>query len=776
MMHGGELNRAEWLERSEQVRLQLEALEKKLQVPEELETETTAAEAEGDTTTEGRKGPRKSGIVMEEMAADLSAEEADRLMKLRLTSRYYADAIAFIDLLARAIPQLTQLLASVNKAEVIEAMDFFRVAFDYKIDGADIGMRKMLHLVWVKDNTLVMEDGTALKGVKSKLIEVYRNIYFDPLPDLSPKANVARITKNMIELTFGATLAELTSLQQLLHTMETEDMIHPDVVRKLWQVYEVQRPIPRAQRRGAIMILSMLASARREIVADHIDTLLKIGLGPLGVKDIILAKYSTMALSRVGGTVKKVKGAMSDERIRYPMNHAMFGKLRAAVQLQAQNSEWFSLAEHALAAIYLLGEQPDALCAEIIRDMTMRVFGPSSAESADAQEETASGSAGGVPTSASSFALAQLLFVVGHVALKQIVYVELVEREYKRRKSESDKAKLAAKKKARGGPNESGATDELDQVAGNAEDEIGDVIATVKEKELLYGERSLLAMFSPMVTHICSNPKSYANEYLKRAAVLALCKFMCVSSSFCEANLGLLLQILGSAHDPVVRSNVVIALGDIAICFGNLIDESSDRLYAGLDDSDLGVKKHTLMVLTHLILNGMIKVKGQLGEMAKCLEDEEPRVSDLAKLFFSELSTKENAVYNNLPDIISHLSVGKHAVDEETFARTMKFIFTFIDKEKQAESIVEKLCQRCVFPERVMTNTTLIFCPSDSDWRPKSGSGETLRSACLCYHTNRTAPSRSSSTVFPTVSLSNTTVSRAVQLTINDTRRPRQAA
>ena len=46
----------------------------------------------------------------------------------------------------------------------------------------------------------------------------------------------------------------------------------------------------------------------------------------------------------------------------------------------------------------------------------------------------------------------------------------------------------------------------------------------------------------------------------------------------------------------------------------------------------------------------MIKVKGQLGEMAKCLEDEEPRVSDLAKLFFTELSTKDNAIYNNLPD------------------------------------------------------------------------------------------------------------------------------
>lgn len=106
------------------------------------------------------------------------------------------------------------------------------------------------------------------------------------------------------------------------------------------------------------------------------------------------------------------------------------------------------------------------------------------------------------------------------------------------------------------------------------------------------------------------------------------------------------------------------------------------------------VKKNTLMVLTHLILNGMIKVKGQLGEMAKCLEDKDTRISDLAKLFFTELSTKDNALYNNLQDVISHLSVGKHAVEEDVFETTMKFIFTFIEKDRQAESIVEKLCQR----------------------------------------------------------------------------------
>ena len=107
---------------------------------------------------------------------------------------------------------------------------------------------------------------------------------------------------------------------------------------------------------------------------------------------------------------------------------------------------------------------------------------------------------------------------------------------------------------------------------------------------------------------------------------------------------------MASSKDPGIRSNIVIALGDVAVSYSSIIDESNDELYKGLRDTDLVVKKNTLMVLTHLILNGMIKVKGQMGEMAKCVEDEDERISNLAKLFFSELSTKDNAIYNNLPD------------------------------------------------------------------------------------------------------------------------------
>jgi len=42
------------------------------------------------------------------------------------------------------------------------------------------------------------------------------------------------------------------------------------------------KDISRQQRRGAIIILGMIAGAKRQIVTDRVDTLLKVGLGPRG--------------------------------------------------------------------------------------------------------------------------------------------------------------------------------------------------------------------------------------------------------------------------------------------------------------------------------------------------------------------------------------------------------------------------------------------------------------------------------------------------------------
>lgn len=67
---------------------------------------------------------------------------------------------------------------------------------------------------------------------------------------------------------------------------------------------------------------------------------------------------------------------------------------------------------------------------------------------------------------------------------------------------------VIAEKQASGGNKSAKDKDgeELDQVAGNAEDEIGDRIQAVREVEILYGEHSLLAAYAQMIVRVCGSP------------------------------------------------------------------------------------------------------------------------------------------------------------------------------------------------------------------------------------------------------------------------------
>ncbi|KAG0695301.1 non-SMC mitotic condensation complex subunit 1-domain-containing protein [Suillus ampliporus] len=740
-MYGGDLSLEKWEERYKTAKDKLEemeggmgkAVERDKDENEEVEADIEDEDANEDEDTEmegagaddgdalsnspkpkkkrvGRKSKVDVTAIVSEQEA-LAALETNEIFTMGLRKKYCTDALNFVRTLEGGMSLITQLLGSTNKAEVLESMDFFRVALEYQLVGAERGIKRMLHLIWHKDNSSTSEEGKELKGVRSRLLECYRMLYFDPLPDVEPKQQVNRIAKNMIELTYDATLAELTSLEEMMRIMMEDGQIHYDVINKLWQVYSAPKALPLSQRRGAIIILGMLALSKRTIISEKVDTLLKIGLGPFGKADLTLARYTCLALQRLNGSAKKVKGSLLDKTLRMEMGNPIFRKLQDAIEHPCRSKDWFGMAEQAINTIYALGEHPDELCNNLIKNLTRRAFAkrqkpeaPPSELDAEAMEvdqemvppEPASHapSSTQISTQQSStseekdlgdvFHLSQLLFAVGHVAIKHIVFLELVEREWKRQK---DEKQLAEKLAAGGSPNTANKeTEELDQVAGNAEDEIGERIAAVRETELLYGEQSLLKLYGPLVVH---------NRTLRAAASLSFSKFLCVSSQFCDQHHHLLFKILETSKDPNIRSNIVIALA---------------TWRSRLSDGDLVVKKNTLMVLTHLILNGMIKVKGQLGEMAKCLEDEEPRISDLAKLFFTELSTKDNAIYNNLPDVISHLSTGDHAVEEEIFKSTMRYIFSFI--EKAAENIVEKLCQRFRLSEDPRQWRDIAFCLS----------------------------------------------------------------
>jgi condensin complex subunit 1 len=51
--------------------------------------------------------------------------------------------------------------------------------------------------------------------------------------------------------------------------------------------------------------------------------------------------------------------------------------------------------------------------------------------------------------------------------------------------------------------------DELEQVGGTAEDDIGDAIIRIREREILFNPKSLLARFGPILIEVCARNKVY---------------------------------------------------------------------------------------------------------------------------------------------------------------------------------------------------------------------------------------------------------------------------
>ncbi|KAI8826762.1 non-SMC mitotic condensation complex subunit 1-domain-containing protein [Fimicolochytrium jonesii] len=669
-------------------------------------------EEEGERTQEGDVAPAAESSVAGEMtnpfddnaqpAATGSATETpgatlvageEELRTLRGFMKYYKDGIRFVKQIEDLVPTMCQLLASNVKGEVVEAMNFFVVAHQYQMECANVGVRQMVHKVWDKD-----AGETERMSVRDHLMRSYIAVYFEN--GASERLPEEEIADNLIRLTFTMTLAELTSLEQLISMLVTANAFKTPTLQLLWTVFASKKQPPR-RRRGAIMIIGMVGKAKKEIIADNWETLLKIGLGESAKHDLVLARYTCIALQQLGAA-KRTKGSVAAGQMRFPVSHPVVTCLKTLLLEPSSAMEWFGFAEQAVNTIYLLSEQPDETCGEIVKHIAARVLGfskpPPVQDGDDPTVELLStqmernlmiGEEGQSETatlaSCDPLELAGLCFIVGHVAIKEIVHLEAVESEWKRRKHAEDLAKT---------PRKQGAADELDQVTGTAEDEFSEAIAHIRERELLFGNNTLLGSFGPLIAFICANNRSFNNPILQIMAVLALCKFMCISPDFCDAHLQLLFTILEKSEDAIIRSNAIIGLGDMTVCFNSLIDQNISYLYNRLKDNDPTVKKNTLMVLTFLILNGMVKVKGQTSEMAKCLEDEDQRISDLAKLFFTELASKDNAVYNNLPDIISNLSNGETGVSEVAFANIMKFLLDFIKKDKQTENIVEKLCLR----------------------------------------------------------------------------------
>jgi len=605
-----------------------------------------------------------------------SYETQSELAKKVKVFQFLKSALDFINTFENANAAFESMLLSSNKSDVTEALRFFVRARHFQLPCAVTGIKQALSLMWSDEQSVQDEVMTAFIDV------------FICGTNGREKLPSKQIVDNLIRLVGKANASELTSIEEAISRLVKEEIIPSEVFLILWSI---AAKAPGKPRSVAMTILSMGATSDSGIVdsASRLRHLLQAGLGEYTEehRDWASAKSAAYALQRVS----RVKPDPSSAK--FLILEQIVERLCIVIQgdwcddaREADTRAWFGAAEEAINAVFAICPAPEQVARLVIVGMQGSTFGfgPANGEQF-----------------CHSLRLSRFFFVIGHIALKLLVYSESLSSAVRNANSartvakqeEADKAKVDA----------GGNSDHHDDIenelglAQAAEAETENMMAAIAEMEIV--GRGLIDLFTPLVVRVVANESGkFSSEILMQSSVLTLCKFMCISRSFCEKHLPLLFTALANApkRDITLRANTVIALGDLAFRFPNEVEPYTSKLYSCLRDESTRVRLHTLMVLTHLILNDMVKVKGQVCEIALCLRDQEIRIRDMARLLFHELSKRSNnPIYNLLPEIVSRLS--SMSVKKDDFRAIMSFLLNFIKKEKQAEMIVEKLCQR--FPK-----------------------------------------------------------------------------
>uniref|UniRef100_A0A3Q2VXR9 Condensin complex subunit 1 n=1 Tax=Haplochromis burtoni TaxID=8153 RepID=A0A3Q2VXR9_HAPBU len=563
--------------------------------------------------------------------------EDGELKKQEMLVQYLKDTETFALQVERAISVINTMLYWKTTSVVQEAVQFCVTVCEFSVANSISGVRKMLPLVWSTD-----------AAIKDAVIHAYRRLYLNPQGD-TIRTKAQTLVDSLSELMVDASLGTIQCLEEIVSDSST-------VVQVLWERFTGKRETSSLYKRAAVLLLGMAARAEREVVLSNLDTLCSVALGEKVTEDFLLARDAVITICNITDHVRQSKGAP----FRLPQDHQLFTCLTQAVAegVVMEDPYWQSFMEQAVRLIYFLAESPDQLCSRLLQ-RSARLLLDQIAEGGEVNKDAGQMQDGSQESNEqlNCVCLAQLLAACGCVAFWQVSHLERsVSAELRRRRGETEEREEKEKGPAgKQTANESTMEEELGLIGASAEDTEAELIRNICETELL-AEENLLSAFLPLLVRVCGSPGRYSHPQLTTAACLALSQYMMISPSVCEENIRLMFTVLERSTLPVVRANAIIALGDLTVRFPNILEPWTQNLYARLSDEVPSVRQTAVTVLTQLVLKDVLKVKGQVSEVAVLLIDPDSHINSLALNFFNELATKDNAIYNLLPDIISRLS------------------------------------------------------------------------------------------------------------------------
>lgn len=604
---------------------------------------------------------------------DSSVPDVGNLEQTRALVASLEAGLRFSKCVSSTMPTLVQLMASSSASDVENTILLLMRCKQFQIDGAEACLHKMLPLVLSQDKSIY-------EAVENAFITIY------------VRKSPVETAKNLLNLAIDSNIGDQAAMEFIVGTLVSKGDVSMSTISALWDFFcfNVSGTTPEKSR-AALSVLCMAAKSSAAVLGSHLQDIIDIGFGRWAKVEPLLARTACIAIQRLSQEDKK--------KLLLSYGSRVFATLESLITgFWLPDNIWYTAADKAISAIYTIHPTPETLAVDLVKKSLSAVFDYVGGEEPHNGIDCVGTS---MPTSVQVSKLGRYLFILSHIAMNQLVYIESCVREIRKQKIKKEKMiaddqNIHSNNNTNGDlPKDTSINAELGLAA--SEDAKLDTLSEKAEKEIISGgssQKNLIGHCASFLSKFCRN-FSLMNKYpeLQASAMLALCRFMIIDADYCDANLQLLFTVVESSPSEIVRSNCTIALGDLAVRFPNLLEPWTENMYARLKDPSMSVRKNAVLVLSHLILNDMMKVKGYINEMAIRVEDEDQRISNLAKLFFHELSKKgNNPIYNLLPDILGKLC--NQNLKTESFCNIMQLLIGFIKKDKQMEALVEKLCNR----------------------------------------------------------------------------------
>ncbi|XP_069359396.1 condensin complex subunit 1 isoform X2 [Maniola hyperantus] len=615
---------------------------------------------------------------------------------------FLQESVYFSRMISEAIPLINSLLMSKQAGDVNEAIDFFTTAHQFNIESAKVGVANMLQLVWSPDQD------------KREAVErAYREMYLE-CDSKAERARAFTIASKLVSLVGHVDSGSALALEHLVDKWLAKGDITPGIIQVFWEMFLKKIDgTTDMDSYAALSLLVMISKAKPSVALANMEVIQAHGL---------TGDYNSRSLSA------KLLTCLAKKNQRYPADHTIFISLYESLMETFSKFDKFasfaSFAANSIDFIYAVCDTPEIVCMKMLAEMYKRLE-----ETMVKQDEE--------DASMPSELLTRFIFVLGHIALQHLIYLDIsVYSELRRRNQVREERKAEEKRKKKAGafatPVRRGRVDDLRRQtlmnASNAsassrgqrsasvvsnkmsstnttmtEEEAGlegavaddadaEYVRSVCERDIV-GPGTTLGRYLPLLKWLLSHP-ARCTSALQAAAALTLTRYMLVSSSVCEDSLVLMVTVLKKSKNVSLRTNLTIAFADLTLRFPNLTQPWTHHIYQILSDEELEIRQCAVKMLSFLVLHEMVRVKGQIADMALCCADNDPRVAAMTKVFFKQLSQKGNALYNVMPDIISRLSDPELGVPEDQYRVIMKYITSLIQKDRQMEALVEKLCQR----------------------------------------------------------------------------------